>query len=316
MGRGARRRARERVAPLRVHLGEDGTGDHLGPLGEGWGLDGPLAELLALYEADTPQALQRTLLIPGRRTDTLCDDAIDAFERVHADDDGGLLESVVLACTHHRWRGVARQLLEALVERGVLDRGHVGQLALAFLHADDVCLTAPGAWLVDFYLQKRHGDLRRLDPAKTYTVHRVISPQLRRWATRETVQGRASIAPVLRRALALESRHAAGVILGLLDAVDRLDEEGAADVVDVALDWPSPSVRLPALQRLAAGGRHGEALRRAEGDRAAHIRRWAAKQRQGMLLTDRDEPVPPADAAVQQQPSPQNPQPSQQSLFA
>lgn len=97
---------------------------------------------------------------------------------------------------------MGRPLLEALVVGNVLDEGHVAQLAVVFLDADEVCLTAPGAWLADYYLQKRGGELRRLDPHKTYTLRRVIGPQLRRWAARETVRVGEHIGPVLRRALA------------------------------------------------------------------------------------------------------------------
>jgi len=294
MGKRARRRVREQ----HLHgllLGTHGTGDKHGPIGEAWMLDGPLAEVAALYQADTPEGLQRVLLIPGRRTDTDCRDAVAAFRRAYDGDDTGLVGCVVLACTHHRWRGVARRLLEGLVEQGVLHAGQIGPLATAFLDADAVPVTAPGAWLVDFYVQERGGELRRLDPAKTYTLWRPVGPQLRRWAVRETVRDRDDVGPVLTRARTLDSRHAAAVALGLLDAANQLDAESAAEVVDIGLDWPDPSVRLTALKRLAAAGRDAEALERAEGDGAARIRRWAATHRQRTLLNDRGEPT--ADAS-------------------
>lgn len=285
------------AAPRRVCLGGHGTGDRLGPLAEAWMLDGPMAELVAVYQADTPEALQRVLLIPGRRTDTLCDDAVAAFRRVHADDDAGLVESVVLACTHHRWRTVGRPLLESLTESGVLDAEHIARLAGVFLHDEHVRVTVPGAWLVQFYLQQRDGQMRKLDPAKTYTLHRVVSPQLRRWAARESVRDAGDVAVVLRRALELDSGHGAAAVQGLIDAVGRLDEESAADLLAVGVDWPHASVRLPALKRLAGAGHHDEALQRAERDPAVHIRRWAAKTRQAALLTDRGRPTMPGDAA-------------------
>lgn len=77
---------------------------------------------------------------------------------------------------------MARPLLEALVDQGLLDEGHVGLLAMLFLHGHTVSVTAPGAWLVDFYLQQRDGKPRRLDRAKTYTLWRPVAAQLRRWA--------------------------------------------------------------------------------------------------------------------------------------
>jgi hypothetical protein len=301
MGKRARRqRAIGHDAPPRVCLGGHGTGDRLGPLAEAWMLDGPMAELVAVYQADTPEALQRVLLIPGRRSDTLCNDAVAAFRRVHANDDAGLVESVVLACTHHRWRTVGRPLLESLAEHGVLDAAHIARLAGVFLHDEQVRVIVPGAWLVQFYLQQRDGQMRKLDPAKTYTLHRIVSPQLRRWAARESVRGADDVAGVLRRALELDSGHGAAVVQGLIDAVGRLDEESAADLLAIVVDWPHASVRLPALKCLAGAGRHDEALQRAERDPAANVRRWAANTRQAGLLTDRGRPTVQAEHRVPQ----------------
>lgn len=315
MSEHTRRRARK-PPHERLRLGPHGTGDQDGPLAEAWGLDGPLAEVAALYGADTPEALQRVLLIPGRRVGTQCDDAVAAFRHAYGEDTTGLLECALLACTGRQWKNVGRQLLETLARHEVLDDGHLGSLAVIFLQTDRVAVTAPGAWLADYYVQVRDGGTHSLDPARTYTLRRPIGPQLRRWAARESVQQREDIGPVLARALALDSRHGAAVILGLLDATDRLDAETAAGLLDIGLDWPSPSVRLPALQLLAAAGRHAEALERAEGDRAAHIRRWAATHRQQTLVDDRNEPITEATADRGRPPEAASPaEASQPALF-
>jgi hypothetical protein len=71
MGGRARRRAREK--PRLARLGSHGTGDRFGALVEGWVLDGPVAELVALHGAESPEALQRVLVVPGRRSDTVPD---------------------------------------------------------------------------------------------------------------------------------------------------------------------------------------------------------------------------------------------------
>ena len=113
-------------------------------------MDGPVAELVALHGAESPEALQRVLVVPGRRSDTVPDGAVWAFGRAHGDDDTGVVESVVLAATNHRWTTIGRPLLERLTDRGLLDEGHAGQLRLCFLEADDVPVTAPGARLADF----------------------------------------------------------------------------------------------------------------------------------------------------------------------
>lgn len=286
MGKHARQQTRERPSRA-LRLGAHGTGDRHGPIVEAWMLDGPLAELVVLHRADTPDALQRVMVIPGRRTDTDAHDAVRAFRRAFNGDNTGLVEAVVVACCHHRWKGVARQLLESLVEQGLLDGDQIGLLAALFLEADaDLAVTAPGAWLVDYYLQQRDEKPRRLDPAKTYTLQRPVAPQVRRWAAREQVRHPDDLDPVLARAQALDSRHGAAVVLGLLDAADGLDADTAAGVIGIGLDWPNPSVRLTALQRLAAAGQQEAALERAETDQAVRIRRWATTQRQLTLKHD------------------------------
>ena len=91
MGRRARRRAREQ--PRLARLGTHGTGDRFGALVEAWALDGPVDELVALHDAESPEALQRVLVIPGRRSDTVPDQAVWAFDRAHGDDHSGVAET-------------------------------------------------------------------------------------------------------------------------------------------------------------------------------------------------------------------------------
>jgi hypothetical protein len=208
-----------------------------------------------------------------------------AFERAHGDDSTGVVESVTLATTNHRWVAVARPLLERLTNSKLLDDGYADQLAACFLTADGdaVPVTVPGSWLVDFYLQKRADSLRRLDPAKTYTLRRPLSPQARRWAAARRARDPGGIADVLNRATQLSSKHAAATMLGLVDAAERLDDAVTIDMLEVAAEWPAADVRLSAFKRLAAGGQPARALDRAASDPAAKIRRWAARHRQATL---------------------------------
>jgi hypothetical protein len=245
--------------------------------------------LVALHDAESPEALQRVLVIPGRRSDTVPDQAVWAFGRAHGDDDTGMVESVVLAVTNHRWTTIARPLLERLTDDGPLDASYAGLLGLCFLEADVVSVTVPGAWLVDFYLQQRGDEVGRPHPAKTYTLARHVSPQVRRWAAACYARDRDGIARVLRRALHMNSRHAAAAMHGLVDASEHLGDADAIGVLEMAADWPAPAVRLAALKRLAVRGRHAQALDRAANDRAANIRRWAARHRQARLPAPRQE---------------------------
>jgi hypothetical protein len=244
------------------------------------------------------------LVIPGRRVDTMPDQAVWAFARAHGQDRAGVVESVVLAVTNHRWTKVARPLLERLVADGLLDAGDAGRLGAYFLEADLVGVVAPGAWLAEFYLQQRGDDLGRLDPAKSYTLARRVSPQVRRWAAAQCCHDSAGVAGVLRRALAMDSSHGAAAVLGLVDAAERLDDADAVDLLELAADWPAPALRLAALKGLAARGRHGEALDRADDDRAATVRRWAARNRQRSLLSPGRAAGEPGIAATElEQPS-------------
>lgn len=313
MGRRARRRAREK--PPLARLGRHGTGDRFGALVEAWVLDGPVAELVAVHDAESPAALQRVLVIPGRRSDTVPDQAVWAFDRAHGGDDTGVVESVVLAVTNHRWTTIARPLLERLTDGGALDEGHTSQLGLCFLEADVVPVTVPGAWLADFYLQQRGDEVGRLDPAKTYTLTRQVSPQVRRWAAARYARDRDDIARVLRRALRMDSRHAAAAMHGLVDASQDLGDADAIEVLEMAADWPAPAVRLAALKLLAARGRRAEAHERGANDRAATIRRWAARHRQARLPAPRQDTSREADSAGKPAPA-LPPEPEQPALFS
>lgn len=274
-----------------ARLGAFGTGDAAGALVEAWRLDGPMAELVALHGASSPVELQRVLVIPGRRSDTLPDQACRAFDRAHGGDDRGLVESAVLAVTNYRWQKISRLLLERLVEDGVLQKEHIAALSTTLLECDAVPVTVAGSWLVSFYVQQRDDGLRNLDPAKTFTLNRPVAPQVRRWAAAHQAQSRGGIARVVGHARRMDSRHGAAAILGLVDASDDFADVEALELLEWAADWPAPAVRLAALQRLASRGSSSEALARAASDRAGSVRRWAARERQ-MSLT-----MPRADAS-------------------
>jgi hypothetical protein len=140
---------------------------------------------------------------------------------------------------------------------------------------------------------------------------------MRRWAAAVRVATPDDIAPAVRAALRLDSRHAAAAVHGLVDATDRLDPDDAAGMLDIGLDWPTASVRLAALRRLIGSGRRDEALQRAARDPAAYIRRWAAKQRATPQHLPASEQVeaPTAAGAVEESPTRQVRDRSQQRLF-
>ena len=206
------------------------------------------------------------LVIPGRRTDTLPDEACSAFARAHGHDTTGLIESVVLAVTNHRWQKIARPLLERLAADGVLDEGHADVLSTAFLDTDVVPVTVPGSWLVQFYAQQRGDGYGLPDPAKTYTLERHLTAQVCRWAAARHAETPEGVARVLRRALRTDSRHGAAAILGLVDGTDRLGDAEALEAAragrrlalpERAPGRPQRAHATRAAQRGARTRRHG-----------------------------------------------------------
>ena len=80
----------------------------------------------------TAEALRRVLTFPVGAADTLpgCLTRRRGRFAARGDDDAGVVESVVLAITNHRWTAIDRLLLERLTDDGLLDEGHASQLAL------------------------------------------------------------------------------------------------------------------------------------------------------------------------------------------
>jgi hypothetical protein len=260
-----------------ARLGAHGAGDPLGPLDAIAVISDRLADLRMRHEVDSPEALHRLLVVDHRLgRETLADGGCRLFMQAHAEDEEGIAESVLLLCTDRRWRGVERRLLLQLSDcPGVEDCLEL--LALVFLQASSAPVTVPGSWLLDLYAQVRDGEVRGLDPAKSYSIDRPIPPQLRRWASARTATSDDGIRTVLRRALGSDSRVAAALIHGLVDAAEHSDEQTKANLLDIGLDWPSPAVRLAALQGLARSGRTREAAERARRDAAAAVRAWGVK---------------------------------------
>ena len=93
----------------------------------------------------------------------------------------------------------------------------------------------------------------RIEPDSPVSIERQIAPPLRRWAAAADLRrDPRRLAALAGRALELESRDGAAVMAGVLDAIEVLDDRTARRAIELGLDWPRGSVRIQALDLLAA----------------------------------------------------------------
>jgi hypothetical protein len=122
--------------------------------------------------------------------------------------------------------------------------------------------------------ETRGSRLVRIDPDSPVPVERPIAPPLRRWAAAADLRrDPRRWTSLTGRALELDSRHGAAVMAGILDAVDVLDHRTARQAIDRGLGWPRGSVRIQALDLLAAfDAELARSLAAVDPD--AKVRRW------------------------------------------
>jgi hypothetical protein len=117
-----------------------------------------------------------------------------------------------------------------------------------------------------------------LDPNTPVPTERFIQPPLRRWSARRVLRADPSSFDAIRdRAAELGTRDGGAVISGMLDALEVLSRGVARRAIDLGLGWPHGSVRLLALDRLAAVDHEGAARRAAAGP-DAKVRNWPPRR--------------------------------------
>lgn len=237
----------------------------------------PLADLLAVSGAERPEDLWRWLVtVPGTvaQTDTFF--AEIAFERLHRDEPTGAACTAALLCTDSRWRNVARRLVRFVEASGFVDEEDLGDLAVAFTVDDDYLWQVPDDWLADGTVVVGEPPVAA-DPPATVVVARPIPPPLRRWGADFAVRHEIlDVGQALDAVAELPARAGDQVLLGLLDAGPVLSPGARDAIIELGVTWTSGTVRLGALEQLAARDGPDAAALRAARDRNAKIRRWGA----------------------------------------
>ena len=247
-----------------------------------------MQDLGALWLAESPEELWRALVLGGGlRASPNHWDAGLLFRHHHGDGQPGALDTALLLCTDLRWRRATAGLVAEIAGSGVLDGDELLVLAETFLN-EAVVWEAPAAWTEGVWLEivlsesadgdDDGGPSEDDSAAGPLQVRREVRPPLRRWAAAELLRQRPErLDDVFARTQALSARDAAGVVAGIIDAFDALDQQRAQRVLEIGLGWPAGWVRLVALERLAGGHGLDAARRLAADDPDARIRRWAHK---------------------------------------
>ena len=281
----------------------------------------PLTDQVGLWTASDPEELWRTLVVHSDRSTTDHWLAVQLFRRHHADGTPGALTTALLLCTDGRWNRCTARLIAEIAEASVLSEDDLDELAASFLWSDRLRFEYPASWIGTEWISidvtggggEVGGPVVHLDPATPVPTERPIPPPLRRWSTRRVLRADpGSFTAIRDRAAELGTRDGSSVISGMLDAVEVLSHDFASQAVDLGLGWPQGSVRLLALDLLAAVDLEG-AGRRAAADPDAKVRNWTPRR-----LSKRDSAVRDVDRRPGKEKTRSRPHPrgDQTELFA
>jgi hypothetical protein len=246
----------------------------------------PLSDLVALWTASNPEELWRALVLQSGRSTTDYWSAVGLLRRHHRDGTPGALATTLLLCTNRRWDRRTRRLIAGIVDTSILGKDDLDELATCFLWSDRYRFEYPVGWIgtrwVGIDVDGGEGavspQVMHLDPRTPVPVERSIAPPLRRWAAARVLRTEPGVFDAIRaRAAELATRDGGAVVSGMLDAVDVLDDGVARKAIDLGLGWTRASVRLVALDLLAAIDPEA-ARRRAAGDSDAKVRNWSHRR--------------------------------------
>lgn len=253
---------------------------------EDWAEIDPLTDLVGLATASDPEELWRVLVLQSDRSTTDHWLAVRLFCRHHADGTPGALTTALLLCTDGRWHRCTARLIAEIADASILSDDDLDKLAACFLWSDRFRFEYPVSWIGTEWVGmdvtggggRVGGPVVHLDPATPVPTERPIPPPLRRWSTRRLLRADpSSFAAIRDRAAELGTRDGSAVMSGMLDAVEVLRHDVASQAVDLGLGWPQGSVRLLALDLLAAVDLEG-AGRRAAADPDAKVRNWMPRR--------------------------------------
>lgn len=246
----------------------------------------PLSDLVALWTASNPEELWQALVLQPGRSTTDYWSAVGLLRRHHGNGTPGALATTLLLCTDRRWDRCTHRLVAGIVDSSILGKDDLDEMAACFLWSDRYHFEYPVGWIgtrwVGIDLDGGEGAVSppviHLDPLTPVPVERSIAPPLRRWAAARVLRAEPSVFDAIRaRSAEFATRDGGAVVLGMLDAVDVLDDGVARQAIDLGLGWSHASVRLVALDRLAAIDPEA-ARRRAAGDSDAKVRNWSPRR--------------------------------------
>ncbi|MEK6720652.1 MAG: hypothetical protein AABZ33_08295 [Chloroflexota bacterium] len=243
----------------------------------------PLADLVELWSAQNAEALWKALTRRQSLSGAHPFEAVGLFRRHHENGEEGAVTTALLLCTASRWGRDTARLIAGLVDTAILGEMNLDELASILLWSDRFRFEYPARWIgtewISIDLEGPEGPasipLGRVDPDSTVVSERPIAPPLRRWAAARVLRTDPRTLDKLRgRAAELRPIDGAAIVSGVLDAVDVLDARGARLAIELGLGWPRGSVRLLALDVLAAVDPE-DASRRAAIDPDRKVRAWS-----------------------------------------
>lgn len=241
----------------------------------------PQEDLAAVVGAERPDDLWRWLVrAHSVRSDPNSWLAEMVFRHLHGETPEEAWRTAGLMCTDPRWRQATGPLIRRIEESGLVEAERLDDLAVEFVLDEDYGWPVPPAWLRDGTVRMERPAPRNGQPAPVVVVSRPIQPPLRRWGAERAIRHQLLGAGDLLDAVAHHPARAGDhVLLGLLDACECLDDELSVAAIELGVTWSSGTVRLAALEKLAARDGPESAARLAATDRNEKVRRWGVSVR-------------------------------------
>lgn len=238
----------------------------------------PLEDLAGIAGAERADDLWRWLIgVSPRYAETNTFFAEVAFERLHRDNTEDAWRTAALVCTDPRWRKVTGKLVRAIEASGLVEDERLGELALAFAVDAEYWWPVPDRWLADGTVVVDESAEQLADGPPDVVVARHIQPPLRRWGADHAIRHDwLDVEQAIDAVAVLPARAGDHLLLGLLDACPVMATGVRDTVIELGVTWTSGTVRLGALEQLAARDGSVAAALLAARDRNEKIRRWGA----------------------------------------
>lgn len=244
--------------------------------------------MVAISGAERPDELWRWLVgVRATYTDTNTFVPLGAFRGLHEHDPEDAGRTAALLCTDARYRKVTGRLIRGVEASGLVGERELGDLAVACALYDELRWPVPDEWVRDGTVRASARALKAAGPSPVVVLPRPIEPPLRRWGAAWAVRhGRLRVFDghhVLDIVERLPPRAGDHVLLGLLDAGPDLPADVRDAVIKLGVRWTTGTVRLGALEQLAARDGIDAAAHLAADDRNEKVRGWGAELTQPVV---------------------------------